>query len=274
MARVVLSVTVKKSGVLADADSTPVWADQAGTYGVKRTDTGEIIIPLNTPLGVDGVGRYSTTIDPAEPGVTYQGYAKTVVNGQPYWALRRQTAGVAPASRSYLTSVEAGLVAGALPAVSLPAWNAASDGDRTAALELASADVDAAGPWQGRKYDAAQVLEFPRVAYETMPGPFPMAGTRGVADVVWDWDEASRAAVVPLNVKRAVVYQAEAILAGTKAAQLEAQHGGLASQSVGGMSESYRDPAAGGSVVDGPGVLARQAATLLSRYRLKTGRLL
>lgn len=181
-------------------------------------------------------------------------------------------------TRSYLTQAAADAIAAALPPSTLLAWNAASPEVKTSALELATADVDAAGPWQGRKYDptgglngsAPQVLEFPRVAYETRPGPFPMAGTRGIADVIWDWDPTTNAVIVPLAVQRAVVYQADAILGGTLEPALAAQHAGLASQSAAGISESYRDR----GPLRGLAILTRRAATLMERYQLKTGGLL
>lgn len=175
-----------------------------------------------------------------------------------------------PSSRSYLTAADADALAGTLPV--LAAWTAATADQKTRALEQASGDVDAAGPWQGRRYDSAQVKQFPRVAQETRVPAQPPAAQHGIADVIWDWDAATGAAVVPLDVKIAALYQADAILAGTRAGRLDALHDGLASQSVGGMSESYR-PGAGGAV-DGLGVLARPAAQRMAKYRLRSGRIL
>lgn len=174
---------------------------------------------------------------------------------------------------AYLTTVEADTIAAALPAALLAAWTAAAAANKTAALEQATVDVDAAGPWQGRRYDAtgAQVLEFPRVAYEQGSG---VRGQESGVIVIWDWDAATNKAVVPLAVKRAVLYQANAILDGSERRRLDDRHGGLASQSVGGMSESYvQGPGAGGPG-SGLQLLTRHAAQLVQRYRLRTGRIL
>lgn len=171
---------------------------------------------------------------------------------------------------AYLTNAEADTIAAALPASLLTAWAAASAPNKTAALEQATADVDAAGPYQGRRYKSeadGQALEFPRVAYAQGPG---VGGQE--SGVIWDWDATAKAAVVPLNVKRAVVYQANAILSGEGARLLDARHGGLASQSVGGVSESYVQGSGVGG--QGSGSLSRRAADLLRGYRLRTGRLL
>lgn len=175
---------------------------------------------------------------------------------------------------AYLITAEADTIAAALPASLLTAWSAASAPNKTAALEQATADVDAAGPYQGRRYDAtgAQVLEFPRVAYGSGLRGQGSGVSGSVADVLWDWDATAKAAVVPLLVKRAVVYQANAILDGAEGRRLDGRHGGLASQSVGGMSESYVQGAGGPG--SGLQLLTRHAAQLMQRYRLATGRIL
>jgi hypothetical protein len=176
---------------------------------------------------------------------------------------------------AYLTFTEADAIAATLPATLLVAYLAASSPQKTAALEQASADVDAAGPFQGRPYETeadGQVLQFPRLAYDNGGPPrFTPGGTQYTGDLIWDWDSDTNAAVVPLAVKRAVLYQANEILDGRRAAKLDAQHSGLASQSADGVSESYRDPGTSG---DGMSRLAERAAALLAKYRRRSGRLL
>ena len=149
----------------------------------------------------------------------------------------------------------------------LAAWHAAKPLARAAALTQASSDVDAAMPYQGRPVDEAQARQFPRVAYESHVGPpYAVLG----ADVVWDWDDVANAAVVPRDVKLAVLYQADAILAGTREPRLSAQHDGVVYELTGTLAESYKQ-------TTGPGVatgLCRRSWVLMRQYRLREGRLL
>jgi hypothetical protein len=193
---------------------------------------------------------------------------------------------VPDAGPSYLTVADAADLAAAAPAALVAAYLAlATDDAKAAALAQASADVDQLR-FQGRRYDPAQLLEFPRVPYpsgDSLVTDWRFAGRAGGAVVaggrtgdaageVWDWDAAANAPVVPRAVKLATLLQAAAIAEGTLDARLDARHGGLASQGVGSVNESYRDPGkAGVSPVDG---VCRRAAVLLAQYRLKSGRLL
>ena len=159
-------------------------------------------------------------------------------------------------------------------AVSLPdlaSWNAASAAAKAAALNQASADVDAAMPYQGRPYDPAQPLQFPRVAEDPAPGARPGAPDGTVPGaVVWDWDAATNAPVVPREVKLATLFQADAILSGSREPRLSAQHDGVTYEVTGSLAESYRQ-------TRGPGVgtgLCRKAWVLVRQYRLRSGRLL
>jgi hypothetical protein len=185
----------------------------------------------------------------------------------------------ANAGPSYLTVSEAASLAATLPTAQTAAFLALSADAQAAALSAATADVDAAGPYQGRRYDPNQTLEFPRVPYSEAadlvrtghPSMHPampsMVG--GAVATVWDWDDTTKTAVVPRAVKVAVLHQAESIAANVRQGRLEARHDGLASQSVGSLSESYRDVP-----ITGLGSLCFRAANLLNRYRAKSGRLL
>ena len=153
-----------------------------------------------------------------------------------------------------------------MPAANLAAWGAAAADAKARALEQASADVDGAVPYQGRRHAAGQVLQFPRVAYESDDS----AGGVGVRESVWDWDAALGKAVVPRDVLRAVVYQADAVLAGTREPRLAAQHDGVVYGLTGTLAESYKR-------TTGPGVtsgLCRPAWMLVRRYRVKGGKIL
>ena len=160
-------------------------------------------------------------------------------------------------SNAYLTTAEADALAATLPG--LTAWAAASDANKAKAIERASRDVDNAMPYQGRKYAAGQVNQFPRVPFD------------GCARAdVWDWDATTNAAVAPDDVLVAVLMQADTILAGDRDARLDAQHDGVVYDQTGSVAESYK-------LTQGPGVttgLCRAAYVLMRKYRLKSGQLL
>lgn len=160
-----------------------------------------------------------------------------------------------PTTHSYLDVVEAN--EHAMSFFPLAGWDQANDVDRLRALTEATSRVDAQR-YQGAKLDAAQPRAFPR-------RPWPDRTT------VWDEDAEGNAGggVVPRAVLLAVVAEADALLAGAAAAR-EQQHKGLASQSAGPVSESYRPP----TTPDGTPQLCERATTLLRPYRLKSGRLL
>lgn len=148
----------------------------------------------------------------------------------------------------------------------LASWAAAGDPEKTAALAQATCDIDTAMPYQGRAYDDAQAGQFPRVAYESLE-----AGGRDVVEKVWDWDDEEDEAIVPLDVKRAVVHQADAILGGTREERIANQHDGVVYDlAEDGSAESYKQ-------TRGPGVgtgLCRRAFMLMKRYRISSGKML
>ena len=75
---------------------------------------------------------------------------------------------------------------------------------------------------------------------------------------------------MPPEVLLAVVYQADAILAGERDLRITAQHDGVVYDQTGSVAESYK-------LTQGAGVttgLCRMAWVLLRKYRLKSGKLL
>ena len=169
-------------------------------------------------------------------------------------------------STPYLTASAADVIAATLP--DLSAWSAATTDEKSAALLRATLDIDNGIPYQGRKYDAAQGNAFPRVPYDE---PSQSSASSGVnVPDVWDWDAMASEAVVPQEVLLAVVYQADAILAGERDLRITAQHDGVVYDQTGSVAESYKQ-------TEGPGVttgLCRTAWVLLRKYRLKGGKLL
>jgi hypothetical protein len=159
----------------------------------------------------------------------------------------------------YLDVAEADDLAALLPG--LAAYRAADDAAKAAALDEATADVDAAMPYQGRKRDPAQPREFPRADDGPAgPGSGLDSGTSGVA---------GGPAVVPDDVLRATLYQADAILAGAREPRLSAQHDGVVYELTGQLAESYKATPGAGLRTG----LCRRAWVLARKYRLRSGRL-
>lgn len=173
---------------------------------------------------------------------------------------------------SYLVASEARALAAALPAADLAALLAKTDADLAVLLFAASLDIDAAMPYQGVKYDTtgAQVREFPRLQ-RSGGASDALAPTHLSPPGVWDWDATSGAAVVPKQVKFACLYQAASLLHPGFRGRLEAIRSGLASQSVGSLSESYLTP---GSIPGGLSGLCERSQRLMDRYRLRSAPLL
>lgn len=170
---------------------------------------------------------------------------------------------------AYLTIIEANELAATLP--NLAAWNAQPDlAIREAALLLASDRFDLARPYQGRRYAADQDREFPRVAYDAPAVETGLSDRTVVASTIWDWDADAAAAVVPDKVKRAVLYEANAILDGSRDRIQQAIHNGLAGQSIGSASETYfRSPLN----AQGVPTLCQEADLVSLFYRRRSGRL-
>jgi hypothetical protein len=178
---------------------------------------------------------------------------------------------------SYLPLLaDADALAATLPSSRLTAYRAAEDADKLGALVDATSRIDSAMRYQGQKYfpavtGEAQTLEFPRLARSggslpnVVANAFPAAT---LASEVYDWDADNNTAMVPRNVKLATLHEANSILDGQRAGTQAAQHDGLASQSIGSASESYRAPV---NATSGAAVLCFDANTLMQKYRLRSG---
>ena len=168
----------------------------------------------------------------------------------------------------YLTVAEADALAPSV--LGLLQWGTSTATEKANALDAATRLLDTGLRYQGCRLEPAQVLEFPRVGYDGGP-----EGARGVAEVVWDWDETAGAAVVPPAVKQACLIEADEILqdlAGKSQRwrRLDEQHQGVTFDLTGSMAEAYRK----GTAAAGRTGLSRRAYDLLSRYRLVSGRML
>ena len=168
----------------------------------------------------------------------------------------------------YLTVAEADALAPSL--LALVQWSAATSTEKANALDAATRLIDGGLRYQGRKYDPAQTLQFPRVAHDDGG-----AATGAAAELIWDWDATTSAAVIPPAVKMACLIEADEILQDVKGKsqrwrRLDEQHQGVTFDLTGAAAEAYRKgvPAAGKSG------LSRRAYELLAPYRVVSGRVL
>jgi len=217
--------------------------------------------------------RFGPWKDPA-PGIVYN-YTYQIT-----WPGGAQTPvlnGSIPGGDDLLRYMELGeALRRSRPMFGLPHWKRASLVDKYAALAQATHDVEHGLRFQGRKYIVDQVLEFPRVPWESSnpnqyPNTGPVAWLRG--DRIWDWSMELNQAIVPVRVKEAVLVQANSVLQGSRAKRAEQISQGLKGQRAGALSEEYAMESGAG---DGPvgNVLCRAAFQLLRDYRLRSGRLL
>lgn len=176
---------------------------------------------------------------------------------------------------AYLGAAEARTLGASLPG--LTTLLTQSDDDLAILLYAASLDIDAAMPYQGVKYDTTdggQERQFPRykrvVDRSRLTTPSEASSSLPGAGV-WDWDSDANTAVVPNQVKIACLYQAASLLNESFQSRLEAIRSGMASQSVGSMSESYLKPA---DLPGGLTGLCDKAQRYMDKYRLRTAEML
>ena len=224
------------------ADAVPVITQ------IVRLDTAAIVAS-NVPMvaAATPAGRYTYTLTTAVAGVSYEFTATFVSDGIPGTITKTQT--VADALGSYSTLTTARTTALAL---GLTRVTAASDAALTAVLLRAAMQIDSAMRYQGRKYDALQEREFPRI--------------EGQGSLVQSTQGADTP-TIPVPVLTAKLLQADYLLASPNTQRQQAIADGVASQSVGGQSESYRPDAAAE-------LLCVEARLLLVRFRLRSGALL
>jgi hypothetical protein len=268
MSTTTINFTFTVGGVPTDATSV-VLRDAANTFGVRRTDTGGAVVAAGTAMTRVSAGVYAHAFTDPAASLTYRYWVEAVHGGATHRLEGSVAGGASAGTRAYLTVAAADGLAATLPA--LAAWSAADAPTKAKALERASVDVDRAKPYQGRKYDADQLNEFPRAPYDGASAAGSAGAVRaGAAPAVWDWDRQASEAVVPEDVLIAVVFQADAELAGTREARLAAQHDGVVYDLTGSLAESYKQ-------TEGPGVatgLCRPAWVLMRKYRLKSGQVL
>ncbi|MGN6724305.1 MAG: DnaT-like ssDNA-binding protein [Tepidisphaeraceae bacterium] len=266
----IIPITLKRDGVPQDADETPLLTDAGGTYGIKRADTGEIIVEAGEFFTRNGPGAYSYELANPIAGVTYVYSRRLVLGGNTQHKSASVVATAVNTLPSYLMLAEADAMAASLP--KLDSYKAADATGRQQLLAGATMRVDASRRWQGRKYHHDQTLEFPRIPHPRyMPiqngyvQPVSPSYTR-----VWDWDAVNKVAIVPTRIKLAVLYEADAMGDGERDRIVAAVSAGLTAMNTGSLSEQYRQLNAGQADV---APLCPQAENLVRSYRLQTGEL-
>src|SRR5207253_10453664 len=136
-----------------------VWArDADNTFGIQRTDTSATVL-APTQFTHISTGIYELSFDEPAAGLTYRWYRELTYSGTVQRA--EKFSYPPPTSSSYLTAAEGDELAATM--FGLAAYKAETT-YKQAALEQATARIDAAYRYQGRRYDPAQALEFPRIA--------------------------------------------------------------------------------------------------------------
>jgi len=271
----VIPITLKRDGVPQDADETPLLTDAAGTYGIKRADTGEIIVEAGEFFTRNGPGAYSYELANPIAGVTYIYSRRLVLGGNTQHKSASVVATAVNTLPSYLMLAEADAMAASLPTVGR--YSAGDATTRQQWLAMATVRFDASRRWQGRKFDPAQTLEFPRVPHpHALPYGWPQGlpaggcGPLGSLDV-WDWDATNQVAVVPPAIKLAVLFEANSIALGNRDAIVEAIASGLTMSQTGSLMEQYRQANNGQAEIP---PLCRDAEMIAKKYALRTGGIL
>jgi hypothetical protein len=73
------------AGVLTDADSI-VLEDLTATFGVKRTDTDEVVVPSGTAMTRVSTGVYTLTVTEPQAHLTYEYWMKVNLSGVTFYS--------------------------------------------------------------------------------------------------------------------------------------------------------------------------------------------
>lgn len=92
---ITIQLVVIKNGVLASLDEVPTLKNPAGTYGVSRIDTGEVVVPADTGLDSNIDGYYFAAFTPSEKGLKFSYYIYALLDGKTYYL---------PRTTNYITS--------------------------------------------------------------------------------------------------------------------------------------------------------------------------
>lgn len=80
-------------GALVDAEDVD-FANQASTFGIRRTDTNEVLVAAGTPIPRTGPGQYEYPLtDPVSGGLIYEYYIRVLYEGETYYIQNFQEQG-------------------------------------------------------------------------------------------------------------------------------------------------------------------------------------
>lgn len=108
---ITISFVAKINGNLVDVDSIE-FADQTGSFGVRRVDTGAVIVAEGTALTRASIGTYTYSFAEPEANLQYQYSIKLVYLGVTYYYNRFVTSGsissliVIPSTDHYSSQAE------------------------------------------------------------------------------------------------------------------------------------------------------------------------
>lgn len=74
----------KIGGILSNADSA-VLSDPNGEYGVRRRDTGEVVVPAGTPMSNPSAGVYTYTFTDPASRLEYEFYVRFTDGGEEHY---------------------------------------------------------------------------------------------------------------------------------------------------------------------------------------------
>lgn len=105
-----ITAEFKNNGIIFDPDSV-VLRDPTGTYGIKRTDTGEIVCAAGIPMLYVSPGNYAYGIGNLDPAVNYTAYIEYLYEGEAHYILRSidsdTTSGSTPTAASAYDRISA-----------------------------------------------------------------------------------------------------------------------------------------------------------------------
>ena len=80
----ILRIPFTRNGELTDPESVTL-TDQGATYGVKRLDTGEVVVAAGTVMVRESEGVYTYSFDDPAPGLTYRYSVAALIGAQVYY---------------------------------------------------------------------------------------------------------------------------------------------------------------------------------------------
>lgn len=108
-----INLSVSVDGLLTDLATAPTLEDAGGTYGVRRTDTGAVVVASGTSMTKLSQGTYQYSFADPATGLTYEYSFGYTVDGTSYNAARTMPSGTStyntlgiPTSSHYSSEAE------------------------------------------------------------------------------------------------------------------------------------------------------------------------